>query len=130
MTKSDFDNGYKDFREQKTKKVTRMDFNPKIMDAFKEITCIGEKVFTSTHNGTLSMQQINRKLKQVFPYKRKNISSHSLRKSFGCWVYKNNGEPESSLVKLSQIFNHSSVAITRDYLDITQEELQNIYTNL
>ncbi len=84
MTKSDFDNGYKDFREQKTKKVTRMDFNPKIMDAFKEITCIGEKVFTSTHNGTLSMQQINRKLKQVFPYKRKNISSHSLRKSFGC----------------------------------------------
>ena len=130
MTRTDFENGYKDFREQKTKKVTRLDFNPKIMDAFKEITCIGEKVFTSTHGSTYSVQQINRKLKQVFKYKRKNISSHSLRKSFGRRVYESNGECESVLVKLSQMFNHSSIAITRDYLDITQEEIKDIYLNL
>jgi integrase len=130
MTRTDFENGYKDFREQKTNKVTRLDFNPKIMDAFKEITCIGEKVFTSTHGSTYSVQQINRKLKQAFQHKRKKISSHSLRKSFGRRVYEKNGESESSLVKLSQMFNHSSVAITRDYLDITQEELQDIYINL
>ena len=67
MTKTDFENGYKDFREQKTKKITRMDFNSKIMDAFKDITCIGEKVFTSTHGSTYSVQQINRKLKQAIP---------------------------------------------------------------
>ena len=130
MTKNDFENGYKDFREQKTKKVSRIDFNPKIMDAFKEITCIGQKVFTSTHNSTFSSQQINRKLKQAFPHKRKNISSHSLRKSFGRRVYESNGECESTLVKLSQMFNHSSVAVTRDYLDITQEEIKDIYLNL
>ena len=130
ITKNDFESGYKDFREGKTKKTKRLDFNKKITDAFAEITCIGQKVFTSTHNSTFSSQQINRKLKQVFKYKRKNISSHSLRKSFGRRVYESNGECESTLVKLSQMFNHSSVAVTRDYLDITQEEIKDIYLNL
>ena len=119
-----------DFREQKTKKAKRLDFNPKIMEAFKQIECIGQKVFTSTHNTTFSIQQINRKLKQVFRYKRKNISSHSLRKSFGRKLYEKHGESEAVLVKLSQMFNHSSVAITRDYLDITQEEIADLYLSL
>ena len=130
ITRTDLENGYKDFREQKTKKAKRLDFNPKIMEAFKQVECIGQKVFTSTHNTTFSIQQINRKLKQVFRYKRKNISSHSLRKSFGRKLYEKHGESEAVLVKLSQMFNHSSVAITRDYLDITQEEIADLYLSL
>jgi len=130
ITKADFENGYKDFREGKTKKSKRLDFNKKIIEAFADINCIGQKVFTSSHNTTFSSQQINRKLKQVFQYKRKNISSHSLRKSFGRKVYESNGETDAVLVKLTQMFNHSSMAITRNYLDITQEEIKDIYMNL
>jgi integrase len=130
LTKTDFDNGYKDFREQKTNKVKRLDFNAKILEAYKSVKPIGELVFTSTHQSTFSPQQINRKLKQVFKYKRKNISSHSLRKSFGRKVYEDYGETDSILNKLSTVFNHSSTKITRTYLDITQEEIADIYMNL
>ncbi len=130
LTKTDFDNGYKDFREQKTNKIKRLDFNSRILDAYKYVQPVGDKVFTSTHKTTFSPQQINRKLKQVFKYKRKNISSHSLRKSFGRKVYEQGGETDSILNMLSQVFNHSSTKITRTYLDITQEEIADIYLNL
>ncbi len=130
MTKKDFDNGYKDFREQKTNKPVRLDFNSNIMEAYKYVKPIGQKVFTSTHRTTFSPQQINRKLKQVFKYKRKNISSHSLRKSFGRRVYEKYGETDSILNKLSVMFNHNSTNVTRAYLDITQEEIADIYLNL
>ena len=130
ITKTDFDNGYKDFREQKTNKIKRLDFNSNIMEAYKYVKPVGELIFTSTHKTTFSPQQINRKLKQVFKYKRKNISSHSLRKSFGRRVYEQAGETDSILNMLSQVFNHSSTKITRTYLDITQEEIADIYLNL
>ena len=54
------------------------------------------------------------------------ISSHSLRKTFGRRVYETFGETEKALVMLSKIYNHSSVGITRTYLDITQEEIEDL----
>lgn len=62
--------------------------------------------------------------------KKHNISSHSLRKSFGRRVYENNNESEKSLIYLSELFNHTSLSVTRKYLGIRQEELNDIYMNL
>ena len=56
-----------------------------------------------------------------------NISTHSMRKSFGRRVYESCGESEKALNYLSELFNHSSISITRKYLGIRQEELNNIY---
>jgi hypothetical protein len=69
-------------------------------------------------------------LKQAFKSKDKIISSHSLRKTFGRRVYEINGESEKALIQLSQIYNHSSIGITRNYLDITQEEIEDIYLSI
>ena len=57
-----------------------------------------------------------------------NFSCHSLRKTFGRQVYNmNNDNSELALVKLMELFNHSSVSITKRYLGLRQEELLNTY---
>ena len=57
----------------------------------------------------------------------KRISTHTWRKTFGRVVWKRNYYSEASLIKLSLLFNHSSTAITRIYLDITREEVGDMY---
>ena len=39
----------------------------------------------------------------------------------------NNDNSELALIKLMELFNHSSVAITKRYLGLRQEELLNTY---
>ena len=57
----------------------------------------------------------------------KRISTHTWRKTFGREVWKRNGQTEACLVRLSSLFNHSSISITRIYLSITKEEHDNLY---
>ena len=130
LKRENFERGFVELREEKTEKAKKIKFNNIILKQFKDIKSYGSNVFTSQKGDVFSRQQINRKLKQVFSTTSKNVSSHSLRKSFGRRVYENNNESEKSLVLLSQIFNHSSIAITRTYLDITQEEINDVYLNL
>lgn len=83
--------------------------------------------FKSQKDTIYSRQHVNRLLKKYFKGK---ISTHSLRKSFGRRVWDNDNQSERSLVYLSELFQHSSISITRIYLGIRQEELDNIYINL
>lgn len=83
--------------------------------------------FKSQKNTIYSPQHINRLLKKYFKGK---ISTHSLRKSFGRRVWENDHQSERSLIYLSELFQHSSISITRIYLGIRQQELDNIYINL
>jgi integrase len=87
-------------------------------------------VFTSNQNTVFSTQYVNRKLKEMFGTKTLAISSHSLRKTFGRQVWANNNETDKALLYLSELFNHSSPAITKRYLGIRQEELDDIYMSL
>lgn len=48
-----------------------------------------------------------------------NIGTHTMRKSFGYWYYKNYND----IAGLMKILNHSSEAITKRYIGIEQEEL-------
>lgn len=120
--------------EKKTNKhrVIRVNDSIKSILTKFEIDNPDEFIFLSQKGTVYSVQQINRVLKQVFKKesKKHNISSHSLRKSFGRRVYENNNESEKSLVYLSELFNHTSLSITRKYLGIRQEELNDIYMNL
>lgn len=128
---NDLLNGYKKFREQKTNKAKKVVFNDTILNAYKPLSKKSNgHIFISQKGHVFVTQSINRRLKSIFPSKNKNISSHSLRKSFGRRVWENNNESESSLIKLSEIFNHSSIKITRTYLGITQDEIEDVYMNL
>jgi integrase len=57
----------------------------------------------------------------------KNISTHSFRKSGGRYVYETFGCSDDSLIKLSLLLNHSTTSVTRRYLSIQKEEIEDIY---
>jgi hypothetical protein len=57
----------------------------------------------------------------------KHSSTHTWRETFGREVWKRNNFSEASRIQLSLLFNHSSTAVTRIYLDINREEVGNLY---
>jgi integrase len=125
--------------EKKTKKFKEFQINGKIVEAYKYlVTRLQEQgeyspnkyVFTSQKGSVYAIPSINTILKEVFKGYAEHVSSHSLRKSFGRHVYEKNGRSEDCLILLSEMFQHSSMAITRKYLGIRREELGNIYMNL
>jgi integrase len=118
--------------EGKTGKHRSIKINQKIFTAIEKFPYREGFIFKSQKNQVYERQSINRLLKKVFKKEAKtlNISSHSLRKSFGRQVYTQNGSSENSLVYLGELFNHSSLMITRRYLGIRQSEMDNIYLNL
>ncbi|MEA4873389.1 MAG: site-specific integrase [Synergistaceae bacterium] len=54
------------------------------------------------------------------------IGTHTLRKTFGYWAYKNNND----ITKIQKLLNHSTPQVTLAYIGITRDDLDNIYTNL
>ena len=125
--------------EKKTKKVREIQINQAIRKAYSKLQDILIKkdmfnddgfVFVSQKGSVYKTQSINAILKKIFNSKKLQISSHSLRKSFARRVYSNNNESENALVLLSDIFSHSSIAITRRYLGIRQETIDNVYLSL
>lgn len=54
------------------------------------------------------------------------IGTHTLRKTFGYWAFKNGAD----ITRIQKLLNHSSPAITLAYIGITKEELDAVYLNL
>ena len=123
--------------EKKTGKQRTIRLNPQlqqhIQECYEHIKPIGVKapILVSQKGTIFTVQSINRLLKQIkakYKVKIKNFSCHSFRKTFGRQVYNMNSEnSELALVKLMELFNHSSVAITKRYLGLRQEEILETY---
>ena len=123
--------------EKKTGKQRTIRINPQlqqhIAECYEHINPIGinAPILISQKGTVFTVQRINIILKEVkkkYRLKINNFSCHSLRKTFGRQVYTMNGEnSELALVKLMELFNHSSVAITKRYLGLRQEEILQTY---
>ena len=123
--------------EKKTGKQRTIRLNPQlqqhIRECYQQIKPLGinAPILVSQKGTVFTIQRINVILKEVKKKYRLhigNFSCHSLRKTFGRQVYNMNSEnSELALVKLMELFNHSSVAITKRYLGLRQEELLNTY---
>lgn len=98
------------------------------------ITDKAENAFISRKGGVYSIQQINRLFKDIkarYGLKIDHFSTHSLRKTFGRRVVEMAGtQSEMALIKLSEIFNHSSPMVTRRYLGLRTQELNAVYESL
>ena len=126
--------------EKKTGKQRTLRLNPQlqehIQECYEHIQPIGVKapILVSQKGTIFTIQAINRILKDIkkqYKLRINNFSCHSLRKSFGRQVYNmNESNAELALVKLMELFNHSSIAITKRYLGLRQEELLETYTCL
>lgn len=95
------------------------------------ITNDDEKCFLSKKKMVYSTQRINilfKKIKKKYNLKIEHFSTHSMRKTFGRKVYESSGENANmALIKLSEIFNHSNISITKIYLGIREKELLETY---
>ena len=123
--------------EKKTgkKRVLRLNsqLQQHIQECYEHIKPISVKspILVSQKGTVFSIQRINvilKEIKRKYRLKVKNFSCHSLRKTFGRQVYNMNSEnSELALVKLMELFNHSSLAITKRYLGLRQEEILQTY---
>lgn len=77
-----------------------------------------------------TVQHLNRMLKRIkYTYRLsvRHFSTHSLRKTFGRRIWQSSGYSEKAITVLSVLFNHSSFSITRRYLGIKAEEIEQVY---
>jgi integrase len=126
-------------REQKTGKARKIQINDKVADAYKYLSDklrskglyrFDDFIFKSQKNSVFATVSLNRILKNEFAGYAQNLSTHSLRKSFGRRVYDSNNKSEHALILLSDMFCHASIAMTRRYLGLRQEEIDGVYMAL
>lgn len=127
--------------EGKTKKIRKIKLNSALVEIINrlhdkmKIKDKGELLFVNrTKMKAFNIQYVNRKLKEIgkqyMPSNKIAISSHLFRKTLGRHVWAINDYSEKSLLLLGELFNHSSIKITKIYLGIKEEEIGDVYLNL
>lgn len=126
--------------EKKTGKRREIKINPGFQQHIRNcyqalgIRYMEEFCFLNCFGNVISTQMINRRLKDIkaeYNLDVEHFSTHSFRKTFGRKVIDSAGEhSEMALIKLSEIFNHTSPMITRRYLGLRAEELEDVYNSL
>ena len=123
-------------KETKTGKIRTITFSDELKEIINRIKVdrnFTGKILVNKKGKSVSTVYLNTELKRLkikYNLSLTNISSHSLRKSFGRRFYEVNGRSEHSLIVLSEIFGHSSIEITRIYLGLKKEEIANAYLSL
>ena len=128
--------------EKKTGKHREIKINKSIQShiqdcyAAMKISDVNQHCFLNRYGGVITTQMVNRELKTIkVKYQLRSVnhlSTHSLRKTFGRRVVEMApaGQYEFFLIRLSEIYGHVSVAVTRKYLGLRKEELCEVYDNL
>jgi integrase len=126
--------------ETKTKKVRKIKLNENLTEIIARLHPLmnikdEQELLFINKNRTkaINIQYINRRLKEIaikYNLNISNFSTHTFRKTLGRRAWKVNNYSEKSLVLLSDLFNHSSVAITKIYLGIKEDEIADVYSSL
>ena len=127
--------------EKKTKKVRTIKLNPDlkvIIDRiFKKqgLSNPNQYIFLNRFGDKpIDRSYVNVKLKELFSKNRikidGNVSSNLFRKTLGRRVMEINNFSNESLVLLMELFGHSSMSITKRYLGIRQQEINDIYLSV
>ena len=110
--------------ERKTKKKVKITSIPNVV--LNNINRSEDFVlWNNKYKTNVSLMTINRRLKEVFKGTNLNISSHSIRKAKARFIYEKTG---NDIIKAMIFLNHSSPTMTKNYLNITQEEKEFLYT--
>lgn len=135
---------FKDFyslqpkKTRKTKKFVKLYFNQTVKKAITDyieeypIENMDEYLFKSREGGHITEKSLGRIIKKAAEEVgiERNICSHSLRKTFGYHVWHNAEDKEKSLVILMSIFNHSSIAMTKRYIGLMDDEIEDVFNEL
>lgn len=139
------DGTYKDFyslqpkKTKKTGKYVKLYFNQTVKKAIADyievypIQNMNEYLFKSREGDShITEKSLGRIIKNAAAEAgiERNICSHSLRKTFGRFVYHNSTDKNNALIILQTIFNHSSPAITSKYIGLTDDEVSEVFNSL
>ena len=123
--------------EKKTNKRRVVKINADFQQHIKQchdalhVTNDNEKCFLSQKKMVYSTQRINvllKLIKKQYNLKIEHFSTHTFRKTFGRKVFESAGENANmALMRLSELFNHSNVSVTKIYLGIREKELLETY---
>ena len=128
--------------EGKTKKNRKIRLNPTLIEIITRLHSLmninddNQLLFVNkTITKAINIQYINRELKTIakqykIPMPENSISSHLFRKTLGRHVWELSNYSEKSLLLLGELFNHSSIRITKIYLGLKDEEIGDVYLNL
>ncbi len=126
-------------KTKKTGKFVKLYFNETVKKAITDymknhpVEDMNEYLFKSRKgNGHITEVHLGKVIKDAADEAgiERNINSHSLRKTFGYHVWHDAEDKEKALVMLMAIFNHSSVAITKKYIGILDEEIEDVFNSL
>ncbi len=129
-------------KEQKTGKLRKITINPAVKDALafvsRELTRVGrysddDYIFVNRWGAPVSISYVNKQLHKIFPkynVRVQNPSTHTLRKTFGRRIWEMDNKSERSLIYLSEIFSHNSIATTRKYIGVTERQIADVYLKL
>ena len=139
------DGSFKDFytlqpkKTRKQKKFVKLYFNQTVKKAIEDyiseypIQDMNEYLFKSRKgDGALSERALWKIIVDATADAGidKNVGSHTLRKTFGRFVFHNAEDKNKALVILQTIFNHSSPAITSKYIGLTDDEVSDVFNSL
>ena len=128
--------------ERKTQKNRKIHLNPALIEIISRlykkmnISDDNELLFINkTKTKAINVQYVNRMLKTIvakynIQMSANSTSSHLFRKTLGRRVWSLNNYSEKSLLLLGELFNHSSIKVTKVYLGIRAEEIGDVYLNL
>lgn len=122
--------------EQKTQKQNFIALNKAAITCLKILKSSLENI-NSEHYIIKSSQNVNKPIDRTQAFRiikqgaksigiEENISCHSMRKTFGYWAWKNGVPP----VIIMNIFNHSSIEITKLYLSIDQDDKDDVFMHM
>jgi integrase len=117
--------------ERKTGKVKTIALNKQIIAALTLYAAAAKRgvfLIKSRKGGAISRIQAYRLIRgaaEALGF-RVRVSCHSLRKTFGYHAWKSGAAP----VVIMEIYNHSSFAVTKRYLGVSQEDKDEVYLSL
>lgn len=118
-------------REQKTGKVKFFPLKEELQFLLND-WCKNKKdddwVFEGRKNKKLDRSQVYRRINEAIEALniKANVGTHTLRKTFGYHHFRQ----YNNITLLQEIFNHTSPDVTKRYIGITQDEIDNTYLNL
>lgn len=126
LKREDFDNERLILREKKTDKIKYIRINDSIRKALAELAPASGYLFPSRKGGTpITTTQAHRIIKAGaeragITY---NVGSHTMRKTFAYFAYKNG----TDLALLMRILNHSSQYETLKYIGIERKQQDDVF---
>lgn len=126
-------------KTKKTGKFVKVYFNETIKKTIKNyleeypIEDLNDYVFKSRQgNSHITSIHLGKIIKDTAKEAgiKQNVCSHSLRKTFGFWVYHQAKDKDGALIILQEIFKHSSPAITSRYIGLTDNEISEVFNEL